>query len=103
CRRGGWARMCSLGRGFGPGALLDQAVDGLGRQGADADPVVVANAVDLEVLLARIVEAELLDEATIPWAGALGRDDAVEGTLLGALSGEANRNCHGLCLLLAAR
>ena len=46
----------------------------------------------------RVVETDALDVAAVAGAAAVGNDDVVEGTLLGAAAGQSNLD-HGLCVL----
>src|SRR5690606_41314591 len=64
-----------------------------GQLRAVAQPVLHALEVELDALLAtsgnRVVETDALDVAAVAGAAAVGDDDVVEGTLLGAAAGQS--------------
>src|SRR5690606_1688642 len=78
------------------GLGLEQPADRLRGQSADAQPVLDARAVDLELgrLGVGIVGAELLEEATIARVAGIGRHDAVKGVLLGAGASQPDLDGH---------
>src|SRR5688500_20319164 len=85
------------GLGGGRGGLLralHEARHGLRRLGAVLEPVIVAVRVEAEVLGARVVRAEKLDEAAVTGTALVGGDDAIERALLRALASHANDD-HG--------
>ena len=83
----------SLGRGAG---LADEAVDGFGNLGANADPLFGLFEVDVVVdtFLERIVGADLLDVTTVAALAAIDSDDLVVGTVFGSLTVEAECDGH---------
>ena len=80
----------------GLGVLAQQATDGLRRLRAGRAPVVHPAAVDAQPFLVldrdRVVEPDALDEAAVPRPAAVRDHEVIEGTLLGARAGEANRD-----------
>ena len=78
---------------------IEEAGDAVRRLGADRQPVRDALVEQLDALRAvlgeeRIIGADLLDEAAVARGAAVGDDDAVIRTLLGAATGQTNCNCH---------
>src|SRR5262245_35942587 len=84
------------GRGRALALPLQQLADRLARHGAVLDPVVQTLLVDPELdrIAKRIVDAQLLDEAAVARAAAVGGDNAVEGDLLAASAGQSDGHGH---------
>src|SRR5687767_4262937 len=73
---------------------LDQGAERVARTRALLHPVAVLLEVEAELRLARVVVADLLDEAPIARRAAIGRHDAVERLLLAALAGQPDADGH---------
>src|SRR4029079_14112394 len=92
-----WTRARS-GLGGGGGGLplpAKKLAHGLAGHRPVLDPVVQALRVDAELdrVAQRVVDAELLDEAAVARAAAIGGHDAVERNLLAACAGQSD--CYG--------
>src|SRR5262245_14657054 len=81
-------------------ARLDQLGHGVRRARAHRQPVGEARLVeaDLHRRGVGVVDADVLDEATVARRARVGRDDAVEGALLASLAGEPEVHGHWFSL-----
>jgi len=73
--------------------VAEEAGDAVGRQGADAEPMLDAlfledEPIGVALVEHRVVGADPLDEAPVARAARIRDDDAVERALLGAAAGE---------------
>ena len=85
--------------------LADHAVDGLGRLGANGEPLVSDGKIDGEVgaFEKRIVGAELLDVTAVATLAAVNGNDFIVRAVFGALAVESDGYGHGVKALLHAR
>src|SRR5262249_12061952 len=99
-RRRGW-RLDSRLTGGSASRLVDQLQDGQGRLGALGAPGGQLLGVELEQLgrAGGIVEPDLLDEPPVARRLRVRDDDAIEWTLLAAVTGEADLHHRRLPLL----
>src|SRR5882672_6919927 len=81
--------------------VAEELGDPVGRQGADAEPMLDALFLDDEALGValvdhRVVGPDLLDEAAVARAARVGDDNRIEGALLRPAAGQPDLESHGV-------